>query len=222
MCCVFQEITPPKTQQNTWQSVVSELNVKGKSLNTIVFMAINLQKGQRVNVGLTKVAVGLGWEPAISGAEADLDASVFMIGKNGKLPEDEFFVFYNNLQSPDGSVQHTGDVQRATSAGGDEDEETLMVDLDKVDPRVEELIFVVTIHDASKQGQNFGQVKDAYIRVIDQGTDAEMMKYELSEDFSIETAVTIGRFYRRDKEWRFEAMGVGNRGGLGEYLGIYN
>ena len=185
-------------------------------------MAINLQKGQRVNVGLTKVAVGLGWEPAMSGAEADLDASVFMIGKNGKLPEDEFFVFYNNLNSPDGAVQHTGDVQKASNDGDDEDEETLMVDLDKVDARVEELIFVVTIHDASKQGQNFGQVKDAYIRVIDQGTNEEMMKYELSEDFSVETAVTIGRFYRRDKEWRFEAMGVGSRGGLGDYLGTYN
>ena len=168
------------------------------------------------------MAVGLGWEPAVSGKEADLDASVFMIGKNGKLPEDEFFVFYNNLQSPDGAVQHTGDVQSASGDDDGEDEETLMVDLDKVDARVEELIFVVTIHDASKAGQNFGQVKDAYIRVIDQGTGSEMMKYELSEDFSVETAVTIGRFYRREKEWRFEAMGMGNRGGLGEYLGIYN
>lgn len=185
-------------------------------------MAINLQKGQRVNVGLSKVAVGLGWEPAVTGKEADLDASVFMIGKNGKLPEDEFFVFYNNLTSPDGAVQHTGDVQSASGDDDGEDEETLMVDLDKVDARVEELIFVVTIHDASKAGQNFGQVKDAYIRVIDQGTGSEMMKYELSEDFSVETAVTIGRFYRREKEWRFEAMGMGNRGGLAEYLGTYN
>jgi tellurium resistance protein TerD len=184
-------------------------------------MAINLSKGQRVNVGLSKVAVGLGWEPAVSGKEADLDASVFMVGKNGKLPEDEFFVFYNNLKSPEGAVQHTGDVQKASS-GDDDDEETLMVDLDLVDPRVEELIFVVTIHDASKHGQNFGQVKDAYIRVLDQATNAEIMKYELSEDFSVETAVTIGRFYRREQEWRFEAMGVGNRNGLEGYLNIYN
>ncbi|MFM2375631.1 MAG: tellurium resistance protein TerD [Bacteroidota bacterium] len=183
-------------------------------------MAINLQKGQRINVGLSKVDVGLGWKPAVLGKEADLDASVFMVGKNGKLPEDEFFIFYNNLQSPDGAVQHTGDVQRAS--GDDEDEETISVDLDKVDPRIEELIFVVTIHDAEKIGQNFGQVKDAYIRVIDQVTQAEMMRYELSEDFSIETAVTIGRFYRRDREWRFEAMGTGNRGGLAGYLNIYN
>jgi tellurium resistance protein TerD len=164
----------------------------------------------------------LGWEPAVSGKEADLDASVFMIGKNGKLPADEFFVFYNNLTSPEGAVQHTGDVQAASNDGDDEDEETIMVDLDKVDARVEELIFVVTIHDASKHGQNFGQVKDAYIRVLDQGTNAEIMKYELSEDFSVETAVTIGRFYRREQEWRFEAMGVGNRNGLEGYLGIYN
>jgi tellurium resistance protein TerD len=183
-------------------------------------MAINLQKGQRVNVGLSKVAVGLGWQPAKAGQEADLDASVFMIGKNGKLPEDEFFVFYNNLESPDGAVQHTGDVKEAS--GGNDDDETINVDLDRVDQRVEELVFVVTIHDATKVGQNFGQVKDAYIRVLNQGTNEEIMKYELSEDFSIETAVTIGRFYRREKEWRFEAMGMGNRGGLSEYLGIYN
>jgi tellurium resistance protein TerD len=184
-------------------------------------MAINLSKGQRVNVGLSKVAVGLGWEPAVSGKEADLDASVFMIGKNGKLPQDEFFVFYNNLKSLDGAVEHTGDA-RSASGGDDDDEETIMVDLDRVDARVEELIFVVTIHDASKHGQNFGQVKDAYIRVLDQASNAEIMKYELSEDFSIETAVTIGRFYRRDSEWRFEAMGVGNRGGLEGYLNVYN
>lgn len=184
-------------------------------------MAINLQKGQRVNMSLTKVAVGLGWKPAIAGKEADLDASVFMIGPNGKLPKDEFFVFYNNLESPDGAVKHTGDVLEASS-GDDDDEETIMVDLARVDQSVTELIFVVTIHDGDKQGQNFGQVRDAYIRVLNQDTNEEMMKYELSEDFSIETAVTIGRFYRRDADWRFEAMGMGNQGGLAGYLGVYN
>lgn len=184
-------------------------------------MAINLQKGQRVNVGLSQVAVGLGWQPAVGGVEPDLDASVFMIGENGKLPQDEFFVFYNNLNSPDGSVEHTGDVV-AASGDDDEDEETLNVDLDKVDPRVDELVFVVTIHDAGATNQNFGQVRDAYIRVLNRGTNEEIMKYELSEDFSIETAVTIGRFYRRDGAWKFEAMGIGQKGGLAEYLGIYN
>lgn len=185
-------------------------------------MAINLQKGQRVSMSLTKVAVGLGWKPAIAGKEADLDASVFMIGPNGKLPKDEYFVFYNNLNSPDGSVQHTGDVLEASDGNDDDDEETLMVDLAKVDQSVSELIFVVTIHDGEKENQNFGQVRDAYIRVLNQATNEEIMKYELSEDFSIETAVTIGRFYRRDADWRFEAMGVGNQGGLSGYLGIYN
>lgn len=182
-------------------------------------MAINLQKGQRVNVGLSKVAVGLGWQPAVGGVEPDLDASVFMVGSNGKLPQDEFFIFYNNLKSPDGSVEHTGDVLEAS--GDSDDEETIMVDLDRVDKRVEELIFVVTIHDEGA-GINFGQVRDSYIRVINQGTNEEMMKYELSEDFSIETAVTIGRFYRKDAGWKFEAMGIGNQGGLAEYLGVYN
>ena len=182
-------------------------------------MAINLQKGQRVNVGLSKISVGLGWQPAVGGVEPDLDASVFMVGSNGKLPQDEFFVFYNNLKSPDGSVEHTGDVLEASSDS--DDEETLNVDLDKVDPRVQELIFVVTIHDEGA-GTNFGQVRDAYIRVLNGGTNEEMMKYELSEDFSIETAVTIGRFYRRDNAWKFEAMGIGMKGGLAEYLGVYN
>lgn len=182
-------------------------------------MAINLQKGQRVSVGLSKISVGLGWQPAVGGVEPDLDASVFMVGSNGKLPQDEFFVFYNNLKSPDGSVEHTGDVLEAS--GDSDDEESLIVDLDKVDPRVQELIFVVTIHDEGS-GINFGQVRDAYIRVLNGGTNEEMMKYELSEDFSVETAVTIGRFYRRNDEWKFEAMGIGMKGGLAEYLGVYN
>jgi tellurium resistance protein TerD len=192
-----------------------------KTPQTTKIMAINLQKGQRISIGLSNVAVGLGWQPAVfGGPEPDLDASAFMVGINGKLPKDEFFVFYNNLSSPDGAVIHTGDA--LASSGSDEDEELLNVELDKVDPRVEQIIFSVTIHDASKGNQNFGQVRDAYIRVIDQSNDEEIMKYELSEDFSIETAVTIGRFYRKDGGWRFEAMGVGKQGGLDEYLKLYN
>lgn len=184
-------------------------------------MAINLQKGQRVSVGLSNVAVGLGWQPAVfGGPEPDLDASAFMVGINGKLPQDEFFIFYNQLTSPDGAVVHTGDARSASD--GSEDEELLNIELDKVDPRVEQIIFSVTIHDAENGKQNFGQVRDAYIRVINQETYEEIMKYELSEDFSIETAVTIGRFYRKDGGWRFEAMGIGMQGGLEEYLKIYN
>ncbi|MCL4103867.1 UNVERIFIED_CONTAM: hypothetical protein GTU68_029184 [Idotea baltica] len=142
-----------------------------------------------------------------------------MVGSNGKLPKDENFIFYNNLKSPDGAVEHTGDVLEASGEG--DDEETLLVTLDNVDPSVEELIFVVTIHEADGS-MNFGQVRDAYIRVLNQENNEEMMKYELSEDFSIETAVTIGRFYRREGGWRFEAMGIGIKGGLGEYLAVYN
>lgn len=184
-------------------------------------MAINLSKGQRIEVGFNKISVGLGWQPAVHGGpEPDLDASVFMVDANRKIPADEYFVFYNNLKSPDASVEHTGDVLEASE--GDEDEETINVDLSEVDARVQELIFVVTIHDAGSTNSNFGQVRDAYIRILDEGTNNEIAKYELSEDFSIETSVEIGRFYRKDNKWKFEALGYGYNGGLEYYLQKYN
>lgn len=175
---------------------------------------INLQKGQRIDIGLQKVGVGLGWDPNQgTGFDFDLDASAFMLADNKKLPADEFFVFYNNQKSPDGAVESSGDdLTGGNSDGGDD--ETLTVDLSKVDPRVKEILFTATIHDAENRRQNFGQVHNSYIRIYDAITNDEIAKYDLDEDFSVETAVEFGRLYRRNGEWKFEAIGNGFKGGL--------
>lgn len=183
-------------------------------------MAINLQKGQRIGIGLQKVGVGLGWDPNTStGFDFDLDASAFMLGENKKLPLDEFFVFYNNPKSPDGAVESSGDDQTGGSSDGDD--ETLTVDLTKVDPRIKEIIFTVTIHEAEQRRQNFGQVHNSFIRIYNAITNEEIAKYDLDEDFSIETAVEFGRLYRRGDEWKFEAMGNGYKGGLQFFVDKY-
>lgn len=184
-------------------------------------MAINLQKGQRIEIGLKKVGVGLGWDPNEStGYDFDLDASAFMLGDNKKLPADEFFVFYNNQKSPDGAVESSGDdLTGGNSDGGDD--ETLTVDLSKVDPRVNEILFTATIHDAENRRQNFGQVRNSYIRIYNALTDEEIAKYDLDEDFSVETAVEFGRLYRRNGEWKFEAIGNGFKGGLEYFVNKY-
>lgn len=184
-------------------------------------MAINLQKGQRIEIGLQKVGVGLGWDPNEStGFDFDLDASAFMLGENKKLPADEFFVFYNNQKSPDGAVESSGDdLTGGNSDGGDD--ETLTVDLSKVDPRVNEILFTATIHDAENRRQNFGQVRNSYIRIYNAITNEEIAKYDLDEDFSIETAVEFGRLYRRNGEWKFEAIGNGYKGGLEHFVNKY-
>lgn len=173
-------------------------------------MAINLAKGERIDIGLQHVTVGLGWSPNQGqGADFDLDASAFMLGENGKLPADEFFVFYNNQTSPDGAVASSGD--DTTGGNSDEgDDETLDIHLDKVSPSVQEIIFVVTIYDAIARKQNFGQVRNAYIRICDATTGEEICRYDLDEDFSTQNGVEFGRLYRRDKAWRFEAMGIGH------------
>lgn len=183
-------------------------------------MAINLQKGQRETLAAPKFTIGLGWDTnnSSTGQAFDLDASVFIMGENKKLVADEFFVFYNNLTSPDEAVAHTGD---NLTGEGDGDDEAINVDLGKIDPRVSELCIVVTIHDAETRKQNFGQVRNSYVRIVD-ANGVEMVKYELEEDFSIETAVEFGRIYKRNNEWKFEAVGVGQRGGLQEYLNKYN
>lgn len=176
-------------------------------------MAINLTKGQRIEIGLSKVGVGLGWDPNEStGFDFDLDASAFMLGDNKKLPADEFFVFYNNPKSPDGSVESSGD--DLTGGNSDGDDETLTVDLTRVDPKIQEIVFTVTIHDYETRKQNFGQVRNSFIRIYNAQTNEEIAKYELDEDFSIETAVEFGRLYKRNGEWKFEAMGIGYKGGL--------
>lgn len=194
-----------------------QISKKIKRRNLYNIMAINLQKGQRIGIGLQKVGVGLGWDPNTStGYDFDLDASAFMLGANGKLPQDEFFVFYNNQNSPDKAVESSGDdLTGGNSNGGDD--ETLTVNLAKVDSRVQEILFTVTIHDAEQRRQNFGQVHNSYIRIYNALTNEEIAKYELDEDFSTETAVEFGRLYRYNGEWKFEAMGNGFKGGL-QYL----
>lgn len=183
-------------------------------------MAINLQKGQRIEIGLSKVGVGLGWDPNEgTGFDFDLDASAFMVGANKKLPRDEFFVFYNNTLSPDGAVETTGD--DLTGGSSDGDDETLKIDLSKVDPQIEEIIFTVTIHEADTRHQNFGQVHNSFIRIYNAQTNEEIAKYELDEDFSVETAVEFGRLYKRNGEWKFEAMGIGYKGGLQYFVDKY-
>lgn len=184
-------------------------------------MAINLQKGQRVEIGLQKIGVGLGWDPNEStGFDFDLDASAFMLGENKKLPVDEFFVFYNNPKSPDGAVESSGDdLTGGNSDGGDD--ETLTVDISKIDQRITEIIFTVTIHDAEKRRQNFGQVHNSYIRIYNAVTNEEIAKYDLDEDFSVETAVEFGRLYKRNGEWKFEAIGNGYKGGLEFFVNKY-
>lgn len=182
-------------------------------------MAINLQKGERVGLGLQKVGIGLGWDPNEStGHDFDLDASAFLL-HNGKVPSEEFFVFYNNPKSPDGSVESSGDDQTGGSSDGDD--ETLTVELSKIDPRIEEILVVVTIHDCDTRKQNFGQVRNSFIRIYDDNTNEEICKYELDEDFSVETALEFGRLYKRGDEWKFEAMGKGFTGGLEYLVGKY-
>jgi len=183
-------------------------------------MAISLEKGQRVNVTLPKFTVGLGWDAnSANGADFDLDASVFILGENKKIVSDEYFVFYNNLKSPDGAVEHTGD---NLTGAGEGDDESVKVDLSKINTAATELCFVVTIHDAASRKQNFGQVRNAFVRIYNPDTNEEILKYDLDEDFSIETAVEFGRLYKRGGEWKFEAVGVGVKGGLEDYLSKYN
>ncbi len=180
---------------------------------------INLEKGQRVSVSIPKFRVGLGWDTNSASGEAfDLDASVFMLGENKKLVSGEFLIFYNNLQSPDGAVCHTGDNRDGEGEG---DDEQINIDLSVIDSRVAELIIVVTIHEAEARRQNFGQVRNSFIRLCSPDSGEEIMRYELEEDFSIETSVEFGRIYRRNGEWRFEAMGVGSKAGLAEYVNKY-
>ncbi len=184
-------------------------------------MAINLQKGQRIALGFTKMTIGLGWDPNDgSGYDFDLDASAIMIDQNRKLVSEDCFVFYNNLTSPDGALTHTGDDPSGKNSDGDDDE-AITVDLEKVDPRVEEILFVVTIEDFERRRQNFGQVRNSYIRIIDEISRQEIAKYELDEDFSIETGVEFGRLYKRGGSWKFEASGIGYRADLAFFLEKY-
>jgi len=184
-------------------------------------MAINLTKGQKIDIGLTKMSVGLGWKPNEgTGAAFDLDASAFMIDGNRVIPAEEYFVFYGNQDSPDKALHHTGDDPTGgNSAEGDD--ETIQVDLSKVNSSVQEILFVVTIHEATQRKQNYGQVRDSYIRIVDDSNGQEIAKYELGEDFSIETAIEFGRLYKKDGKWKFEASGIGYKEDLAFFLAKY-
>lgn len=184
-------------------------------------MAINLQKGQREAINAPKFVIGLGWDTnsSTTGSSYDLDASVFVLGEDKKLLSEDHFVFYNNLKTPDGSIEHTGD---NLTGDRDGDDEQINVNLSLIDTRATEICIVVTINDAEPRKQNFGQVRNSFVRVFDPSTNNEIIKYQLEEDFSIETAVEFGRIYKRNGEWKFEAVGMGMKGGLQDFLNKYN
>jgi tellurium resistance protein TerD len=178
-------------------------------------MGVSLVKGGNVSLSktdpnLSRILIGLSWDARSStGKEFDLDASLFMVGENGKVLSDDYFVFYHQLISPCGSVEHTGD--NRTGAG---DGEALKVQLDKVPNEVKRLVVVVTIDDAEIRRQNFGQVSGAFMRIVNQENDAEIARFDLSEDYSTETAMVFGEIYRHNGEWKFRAIGQGYAGGL--------
>lgn len=182
---------------------------------------INLRKGEKIEVGFTKISVGLGWTPNEgTGYDFDLDASAFMINSSRLIPSEPYFVFYGNADSPDGALHHTGDDPTGGNSA-DGDDETIIVDLSKVESSIVEILFVVTIHDSLQRKQNFGQVRNSYIRIVDESNGQEVAKYELGEDFSIETGVEFGRLYMRGGKWKFEASGIGYKEDLSFFLSKY-
>ncbi len=180
-------------------------------------MAISLNKGGNISLSKTdpnlkNIIVGLGWDARpTDGADFDLDASAFMVKDDGKVRSDSDFIFYNQMRSTCGSVEHTGDNR---TGAGDGDDEALIVLLDKVPMDIQKIAFTVTIHDADMRKQNFGQVSNAFVRIINKETNNEVARYDLSEDASIETAMIFGEIYRHSGEWKFRAVGQGYAGGL--------
>ena len=180
-------------------------------------MAVTLSKGQNVSLSKTDPAlkhilIGLGWDARSSdGQPFDLDASLFMTGDNNKVPSDAYFIFYNQLKSPEGAVEHTGD---NLTGDGDGDDESILVQLDKIPANISSLFITVTIHDAEARHQNFGQVSNAFVRLVNHESGQEVLRFDLSEDYSTETAMVFVEVYRRDGEWKFRAIGQGYAGGL--------
>jgi tellurium resistance protein TerD len=180
-------------------------------------MSVSLSKGGNVSLdkvapGMSKVLVGLGWdERATEGAEFDLDASIFLLKSDGKVRSDDDFIFYNNLISSDGSVVHQGDNR---TGEGDGDDEAVKIDFSKVPADVDKISVTVTIHDGVNRSQNFGQVANAFIRIVNDDSNEEVARYDLSEDYSVETAMIFGEIYRHNGEWKFKAVGQGYEGGL--------
>ncbi|WP_042345159.1 TerD family protein [Bacillus massiliigorillae] len=188
-------------------------------------MAIQLSKGQRIDLTkndptLQKITIGLGWDVKHfdGGQDYDLDASVFLLNANDKCRNELDFIFYNNLQSPDGSVVHTGDNR---TGEGDGDDESIQIDLTRVPKDVEKIAITVTIHDAESRGQNFGQIANAFVRLVNEDTNNEVLRYDLGEDFSIETAVVFCEIYRHNGDWKFSAVGSGYQGGLQSLVRAY-
>ncbi len=181
-------------------------------------MAVSLSKGGNISLSksapsLKRILVGLGWEArATTGADYDLDASAFLLGENGKVRRDEDFIFYNQLMSTCGSVEHTGDNRTGAGAG---DDEALKIDLEKVPESIKRIVVSVTIDDAEARKQNFGQVSDAFMRIVNLDNDIEIARFDLTEDYSTETAMIFGEIYRHNNEWKFKAVGQGFAGGLG-------
>ena len=180
-------------------------------------MGVALTKGGNVSLSksapnLTAILVGLGWDArTTTGADFDLDASALLLGSNGRVLSDSHFVFFNNLRSPDGSVEHTGD---NLTGEGEGDDESILINLAMVPPQVERIVFPVSIYEADVRGQSFGQVSNAFIRIVNQADNNELARYDLSEDASSETAMIFGEVYRRNGEWKFRAVGQGYASGL--------
>ncbi|MBD2869399.1 TerD family protein [Paenibacillus arenilitoris] len=188
-------------------------------------MAVNLSKGQKVdltksNPGMTKIKVGLGWDvnKYDGGSQFDLDATAFCLNGSGKVNGEKDFIFYNNKSNANGSIVSSGDNQSGVGAG---DDETISINLTAVPADTQKVAFCITIHDAAARSQNFGQVANAYVRVINEDTGAELIRYDLGEDFSVETAVVVGELYRHSGEWKFSAVGSGYRDGLAGLCGDF-
>ncbi|MCL7929766.1 TerD family protein [Halomonas llamarensis] len=187
-------------------------------------MSISLSKGGNISLskespGIKQIRIGLGWDPRVTtGQDFDLDASVFMVNSDGKCRSDKDFIFYNNLKSADGSVEHTGD---NLTGEGEGDDEVIKVDLSTVPADVDRIAVAVTIHDSAARGQNFGQVENAFARVINEDNNQEVVRYDLSEDYSVEDAMIFCELYRNNGEWKFRAIGQGFSGGLGDLASKY-
>ncbi len=187
-------------------------------------MAISLNKGGNLSLSktdpsLNQVLIGLGWDArATDGVDFDLDASAFLLGANDKVRGESDFIFYNQTRSPEGSVEHTGDNR---TGEGDGDDEAVKINLAKVPADVQKIAITVTIHDAQNRGQNFGQVQNAFIRVVNDQTNVEIVRFDLNEDYSTETAMIFGELYRHNNEWKFRAVGQGYNGGLSAMCSQY-
>ena len=188
-------------------------------------MGVCLKKGEKVsltkdNAGLAKILVGIGWDinQFDTGGDFDLDGAAFLVGENGKITKQEDFVFYGNLKHPSGAVEHLGDNRTGVGEG---DDEVIKIDLSKVPAEIQKIVFTVTIYEAENRRQNFGQVNNAFVRIVDEEKNEEMLRYDLGEDFSIETAAVFGELYKHNNEWKFNAIGSGYQGGLAALCNSY-